>query len=67
MDNLPLFNSRIISTYVEYLKTHYPEIDIDAVLNYSGISPYEMEDQGHWLTQQQIDLFLNIIFKHIPT
>jgi len=61
MDNIPLFNSRIISSYVEYLKTHYPEIDVDVVLNYSGISPYELEDQGHWLTQQQIDLFHNII------
>jgi PAS domain S-box-containing protein len=46
---------------VEYLKTHYPKIDIDALLNYSGISPYELEDQGHWFTQQQIDLFHHMI------
>jgi PAS domain S-box-containing protein len=61
MDKIPLFNSRIISTYVEYLKSTYPEININEVLNCSNISFYELEDQGHWFTQQQVDSFHNII------
>jgi len=61
MDKIPLFNSRIISTYVEYLNSTYPEINVGEVLNSSGISIYELEDQGHWFTQQQVDSFHNII------
>jgi PAS domain S-box-containing protein len=61
MNKIPLFNSRIISTYVEYLKSTYPKMNIDEVLNCSGISFHELEDQGHWFTQQQVDSFHNVI------
>jgi PAS domain S-box-containing protein len=53
----PLYNSRIISIFVEYLKKYYPDIDIDTVLSYAGITTYELEDQGHWFSQRQTDRF----------
>ncbi|MBW1673882.1 MAG: PAS domain S-box protein [Deltaproteobacteria bacterium] len=57
----PLYNSRIISTFVEYMKKHYPDVNIDSILSYAGITNYELEDQGHWFSQRQVDLFYEII------
>lgn len=59
--NDPLYNSRIISTFVEYGKKHYPDIDIDSILNYAGITNYELADQGHWFSQRQVDRFYEIM------
>ena len=52
-----LYNSRIMGTYVEYLETYYPDIDIDAILQYAGTTRHEVEDPGHWFTQHQTDRF----------
>ena len=53
----PLYNSRIIDTYIKLLKQKYSYVDIDEVLEYAGMKAYEIADQGHWLTQEQIDRF----------
>jgi len=52
-----LYNSRVIITFLEYLKQRRPDVDIEGLLKDSGISSYELEDEGHWLTQQQVDRF----------
>jgi len=57
MENIPLYNSMIIHNYLEYLKTDYPDINIEDLLNYAGITFQEVEDRGHWLTQRQVNLF----------
>ena len=57
----PLYNSRIIITYVEYLKKHYPLVDIDFVLQTAGMTSHEVEDPGHWFNQQQTDKFHDIL------
>jgi len=36
----PLYNSRITNTYLEYLSSHYPELDIPPMLAYAGIENY---------------------------
>jgi len=56
-DNVPLYNSRLIDTYVKYIETEYPQISVSEVLSYSNIKSYELADQGHWLTQKQVDRF----------
>ncbi|MGZ6208296.1 MAG: GAF domain-containing protein, partial [Syntrophales bacterium] len=61
MKDIPLYNSRIIKNYVEYLNEHHPEIDIGALLNHAGITTYQLEDGGHWFTQSQINLFHEIM------
>jgi len=63
MDNTPLYNSRIIKSYVEYLNRYFPEIDIAPLLKYANIEAYQLEDEGHWLTQEQSDRFNTIIAK----
>ncbi|MCK4788770.1 MAG: PAS domain S-box protein, partial [Desulfobacteraceae bacterium] len=57
----PLYNSRIISIFVEYVKKNYPDVDIDSMLSYAGITTYELEDQGHWFSQRQTDRFCEIL------
>lgn len=57
MEDTPLYNSRLLKNYVEYLRKFYPQIDPDDVLEYAGIEPHEVEEGGQWLTQKQIDRF----------
>jgi len=61
MEDIPLYNSRIIKSYIEYVSARYPHIPTGSLLAYAGISDYELEDQGHWLTQKQVDLFHEIL------
>ncbi|MBN2515107.1 MAG: PAS domain S-box protein [Deltaproteobacteria bacterium] len=61
MENVPLYHSRIMNSYVEYLKKHYPHVFIDSILRDSGIANYELEDEGHWFTQKQHDRFHEIL------
>jgi len=57
----PLYNSRIIRVYIEYIKKHYPHLEIGSILSDAGITNYEVEDQGHWFTQHQVDRFHDIL------
>jgi PAS domain S-box-containing protein len=56
-----LYSSRVMNTYVEYLKTYYPDIEIDPILAYAGTTRHEVEDPGHWFTQQQTDRFYETV------
>jgi class 3 adenylate cyclase len=53
----PLYNSRLIKNYVEYIKKFHRELDLEDILGYAWIRNYELEDQGHWFTQWQVDRF----------
>ncbi len=57
----PLYNSRIVDFYIRLLKSKYSYIDIDEVLEYSGMKAHEIADQGHWFSQDQIDRFHAIV------
>ena len=53
----PLYNSRILKIYAEYLKRHYPYVDIDPILKYAGIKNYQLTEQAHWFKQSQTNRF----------
>jgi PAS domain S-box-containing protein len=57
MENIPLYNSIIIKTYIDYLEKTYPNLDLKQLLAYCNITNYEIEDRGHWLTQKQVNRF----------
>ena len=61
MNDKPLYNSRVIITYLEYLKHKRPDINIEDLLSAAGIGSYEVEDEGHWLTQQQVNRFHDVL------
>jgi len=56
-----LYSSRLTKNYVEYVKEFYPQLDIDPLLKHAGIKSYEIEDQGHWFSQRQVDRFHKIL------
>jgi len=53
----PLYNSRIIDTYIRLIKSRYSFIDITTLLKSADMKAYEVADQGHWFTQDQVDRF----------
>lgn len=61
MTERPLYSSRIIDTYIKYIKQKYPHIDTNEILSASGIMSYQVADQGHWFTQEEVDKFYDEI------
>lgn len=61
MDAPPLYNSRILKSYVEYLQRYFPDIDIAPLLKYANIETFQLNDEGHWLTQVHSDRFHEIL------
>jgi PAS domain S-box-containing protein len=57
----PLYSSRILASYLEFIKKYYPDFDIDSALKYAGTTRYEVEDAGHWFNQEQTDRFHEIL------
>ncbi|MEW6455458.1 MAG: HD domain-containing phosphohydrolase [Acidobacteriota bacterium] len=62
-DNQPLYNSRIINTFIKLIKIKYSYANVSELLNYAKIEPYQVEDEGHWFTQEQVDLFYERLVK----
>lgn len=52
-----IYNSRIIDYYVRLITSKYSYVNVSELLHYAGMKAYEVADQGHWFTQEQIDLF----------
>lgn len=63
MDNKPLYNSRIIDTYIRLIKRKYSYVNVSDLLDYAKMKPYQVADQGHWFTQEQVDLFYERLVK----
>lgn len=57
----PLYHSRNIKVWFEYLQKFHPESDLDAILYHASMDIHEIEDQGHWFTQLQIDRFYDAV------
>ncbi len=53
----PLYNSRITKVYLSYLKENHPGVDIASILEYAGMTEYEIDDQTNWFSQEQVDRF----------
>ena len=62
-DNQPLYNSRIISTFIKLIKRKYSFVNINELLSCAKMEPHQVEDEGHWFTQEQIDLFYETLVK----
>jgi len=60
---LPLYNSRILKVFLEYLQKDYPNINPDIILKEARIENYEIADPAHWFTQDKVDRFYDIMRK----
>jgi len=63
MNDTPLYSSKITKNYVEYLNKHYPDIEINPLLKHADIAIHQLEDEGHWLSQDQVDRFHEIVLQ----
>src|SRR4051812_24041191 len=52
-----LYNSRIINSFILLIKQKYSYVNISELLEYAGMKEYEVADQGHWFSQDQVDRF----------
>lgn len=57
MNDHQLYNSRIINTFIKLIKRNYSHVNVMELLNYAGMELYQVEDEGHWFSQEQVDLF----------
>ena len=56
-ENSPIYNSRIIRVYLEFMRKKYPRVDPEFLLRYAGMTQYEVNDNGHWFSQIQVNRF----------
>ena len=52
-----LYSSRIIDNYIKLINKQYSFINVEELLNYAGMELYQVEDEGHWFSQNQINKF----------
>ncbi len=64
-EDAALYNSRLIKNYLEYLQHAHAGLNADALLAYSRIRRAEVEDPGHWLTQEQVNRFHAFIEREV--
>ena len=62
-NTLSPYNSRILKIFLQYLLTHYPDINQDAVLKETGIEKYMIDDPSHWFSQEEVDRFHDVMVK----
>jgi PAS domain S-box-containing protein len=62
-ENLPIYNSRIIKNYIEYLALQYPHVAPEGLLDSADMSREQVEDPAHWFTQSQCDRFHEALAK----
>jgi len=56
-DQTPLYNSGIIGNYINYLESHHVDLDTGDLLHRSGLTRFDINDEGHFLNQEQINRF----------
>ena len=61
MEEIPLYSSRLISNYLEYVKKFHSDIDINPIIKSADMSTHQLEDGGHWFTQKQSDRFHDLL------
>jgi len=57
----PLYNSKILRSYINYLRHFHPYVDVNEILKFSGIELYQIEDDDYWFTQEQVNKFYSIV------
>ncbi|MGO8692779.1 MAG: HD domain-containing phosphohydrolase [Rectinemataceae bacterium] len=59
----PLYNSNIIIIFLKLIKSRYSYVNVTELLAYAGMEAYQVEDDGHWFTQAQVDRFYERLAK----
>lgn len=57
-ENTPLYGSIGIDIYLKLIRHKYSSIDINELLEYAEMEPYQVKDAGHFFSQRQINRFM---------
>jgi len=57
LGDAPLYNSRIINSFILLIKQRYSYVNVAELLDYAGMKEYEVADQAHWFRQDQVERF----------
>jgi PAS domain S-box-containing protein len=57
----PIYNIRLLRIYIDYIERNYPNVNIEKILEYSGISKLQLNDYGYWYNQNQANRFQEIV------
>ncbi|MCP3954393.1 MAG: response regulator [Desulfobacterales bacterium] len=52
-NDTPVYSSRIIRVYLDYLRQHHPDINLEEIIAAAGIKPAQVDDPGFWYSQKQ--------------
>lgn len=63
MNDTPLYNSRNLKAWIELLEQRYPQIPINSLYESIGITAYQINDEGHWFNQYEVDRFYDTILR----
>jgi hypothetical protein len=59
----PLYNIRLLRSYIDYVYVNYPDVDIDKILKYAGVTKFQYNDYGYWCNQQQMNRLQEILLE----
>lgn len=58
-ENIPLYGSSGIDTYLKLIEQKYPGLNISELLEFAEMEPYQVQDASHLFSQRQINRFYN--------
>jgi HD-GYP domain-containing protein (c-di-GMP phosphodiesterase class II)/uncharacterized protein YigA (DUF484 family) len=53
-----LYSTRLLDPFIKLISRRYPNVDLAEIYAYAQIMPWEAADHAHWLTQEQVNLFV---------
>ncbi len=56
-ENKPLYGGIGIDLYLKFIREKYSYVDIDELLEYAQMEPYQVQDECHFFSQKQTNLF----------
>ena len=62
-DDVPLYNIRILRSYIDYVQNNYHNVDIDKILKYAEVTRLQLNDYGFWCNQRQMNRLQEILVK----
>ena len=65
-DQTPLYNSSILGNYINYIRAQKLDVDVDDLLRCTGITRFDLNDAGHFFTQQQVNAFHECLNERLP-
>lgn len=58
MPDQELYNTRLLDPFIKLIARRYSHVDIGEIYTFARIMPWEAADHSHWLSQEQVNRFV---------